>query len=42
MRARRAAETLRKHGYNQINCVGLDEYKKKGYNLIYPKGAPKG
>jgi rhodanese-related sulfurtransferase len=41
VRARRAAEILRKNGYKQINVIGLEEYKKKGYKLVYPKGISK-
>jgi rhodanese-related sulfurtransferase len=39
VRARRAAEILKKHGYKQISIIGLEEYKKKGYKLIYPKAS---
>ena len=28
---------MRKNGYQQVSFMGLEEYKKKGYKLIYPK-----
>ena len=38
-RAAKAAEVLAGHGYTGISLVAMDEYKEKGYKLVYPKAA---
>jgi rhodanese-related sulfurtransferase len=37
VRAGKAAEILRKNGYNVVGACGLLEWKDKGYPLDYPK-----
>jgi len=36
-----AAEVLAKHGYSGISLVAMNEYKGKGYKLVYPKAGEK-
>ena len=37
VRAGKAAAILEKLGYTQISLCAMEEYKAKGYDLIYPK-----
>ena len=37
VRAAKAAVILETHGYKQISLCAMEEYKAKGYDLIYPK-----
>ena len=37
VRAAKAAVILEKHGYTQITLCAMEEYKAKGYDLVYPK-----
>lgn len=41
VRAAKAAAILEKNGYKQIQICAMNEYKEKGYDLIYPKAAQK-
>jgi rhodanese-related sulfurtransferase len=41
VRAAKAAAILDKNGYKQIQICAMNEYKEKGYDLVYPKAAPK-
>jgi rhodanese-related sulfurtransferase len=41
VRAAKAAAVLEKNGYKQLQICALNEYKEKGYELIYPKAEPK-
>lgn len=36
-RAATAAAILEKQGYKQISLCAMEEYKAKGYDLVYPK-----
>ncbi len=38
VRAAKAAAILEKSGYTQISLCAMEEYKAKGFDLIYPKG----
>ena len=37
VRAAKAAAILEKNGYKQITLCAMEEYKAKGFDLIYPK-----
>ena len=37
VRAAKAAAILEKHGHKQITLCAMEDYKAKGYDLIYPK-----
>jgi len=41
VRAAKGAAILEKNGYKQLQLCALQEYKTKGYDLIYPKPAAK-
>ena len=38
-RAERAVATLEKHDYRDVKWARLDDYREKGYLLIYPKAS---
>ena len=41
MRAVRAAAILEDHGYKVVGTCALDEWKAKGWDLVYPQADAK-